>query len=63
MGTDYTPTTSGDYYDSWTHISGYVKMTIKVNAYDSSSHYLGSDTYTRSINYGSGVGGDPPPID
>ena len=62
MGTDYTPA-SGKYYDSWTHGSGYVQMTVKVNAYDSSGHYLGSDTLTRSINYGSGGGGDPPPID
>ena len=64
MGTDYTPTTGGDYYDSWTHPSGYTKMTIYVKAYDSSGHYLGSDYYTCGISSGGGGGGGGrPPLD
>ncbi len=63
MGTDYTPYTGGDYYDSWTHPSGYTKMTIQVKAYDSSGHYLGSDYYTCGISSGGGGGGGRPPLD
>ena len=62
-GTDYTPS-SGKYYDSWTHPSGYTKMTIKVKAYDSYGHYLGCDYYTLSISSGGGGGGGGrPPLD
>lgn len=57
MGTDYTPS-SGKYYDSWTHPTGYIQMTILVKAYDSEGHYIGADYYTRYISDG---GTTPPP--
>jgi len=62
MGTDYSPS-SGKYYDSWTHPTGYIQMTIKVNAYDSSGRYIGCDYYTRYISDGGGGGGGDPPIE
>jgi hypothetical protein len=56
MGTDYTPS-SGKHYLSWTHPTGYLRMTIKVNAYDPAGHYIGTDYYVQYI----GDSGDPPP--
>ncbi|MDF1540772.1 MAG: hypothetical protein P1Q69_17885 [Candidatus Thorarchaeota archaeon] len=58
IGSDTTPTTSGDYYLSWSIRPGYVQMRVYVKAYDSANHYLGSDTYYVSLPTG---GGDPPP--
>jgi pimeloyl-ACP methyl ester carboxylesterase len=57
-GIDYSPS-SGKYYKSWTHPSGYAKMMVMVKTYDSSGHLLGIDTETYSIG-GGGGGGDPP---
>jgi len=62
MGSDYTPTTNGDYYDTWTHPTVYTRMMVMVKAYDSYGHWLGSDYHTSGINPGGGGGGDPPPI-
>ncbi|MHA2081755.1 MAG: DUF7379 domain-containing protein [Candidatus Thorarchaeota archaeon] len=59
MGTDYIPS-SGKYYDSWTHPTGYTRMRVKVNAFDPSNHYIGSDYHERSISDGGGGGGFPP---
>ncbi|MHA2263681.1 MAG: DUF7379 domain-containing protein [Candidatus Thorarchaeota archaeon] len=59
MGTDYTPS-SGKYYDSWTHPTGYFMMRVKVNAFDSSGRYIGTDEHQQSISDGGGGGGDPP---
>ena len=38
MGSDSTPTTSGDYYDTWTHPTYYTRMMVMVKAYDSDGH-------------------------
>jgi len=59
VGTDYTPYYSGDYYVSWTLIQGYVQMKVEVKAYDSSSHYLGSDYWYVSLPGGGGGGPVP----
>ncbi|MDF1537402.1 MAG: hypothetical protein P1Q69_00655 [Candidatus Thorarchaeota archaeon] len=58
-----TPYTSGDYYVSWSLLQGYVQMKVKVQAYDTQGHYLGSDeTYvTLPGTGGGGSGGDPLP--
>ncbi len=61
-GTDYTPTYYGDYYVSWSLLQGYVQMRVKVQAYDSANHYLGSDyQYVTLPGGGGGGGGDPVP--
>ncbi len=61
VGIDYTPYTSGDYYVSWSLLTGYVQMRVKVKAYDSSNHYLGSDyTYVTLPGGGGGGGGGTP---
>jgi hypothetical protein len=59
VGTDDTPTYYGDYYVSWTYLSGYVQMCVVVKAYDEANHYLGSDQQYVSLP---GDGGGPPPI-
>ena len=59
---DHTPTTNGDYYDTWTHPTVYTRMMVMVKDYDSYGHWLGSDYHTSGINPGGGGGGDPPPI-
>ncbi|MHA1638336.1 MAG: DUF7379 domain-containing protein [Candidatus Thorarchaeota archaeon] len=60
VGSDYTPYSSGDYYVSWGLLSGTVRMQVRVEAYDSSNHYLGSDSiYVTLPDDG---GGDPPPL-
>ncbi|MHA1961875.1 MAG: esterase/lipase family protein [Candidatus Thorarchaeota archaeon] len=56
MGTDYTPS-SGKYYDSWTHPTGYFKMIIKVNAFDPYDHYIGTAEHPEMTI---GDGGEPP---
>ena len=62
VGTDYTLYTSGDYYASWSLLSGYVQMCVKAQAYDSQGHYLGSDyTYVTLPGSGGGGGGNPLP--
>ncbi|MBD3157954.1 MAG: hypothetical protein GF309_04125 [Candidatus Lokiarchaeota archaeon] len=55
-GIDSTPS-SGKYYRSWTHPSGYAKMMVMVKAYDSNGHLLGIDTGTYTIGDGGGGGG------
>ncbi len=62
-GTDGTPYYSGDYYVSWTYLAGYVQMCVKVQAYDSAGHYLGSDYRYVTLQSGGegGGGGDPVP--
>ncbi|MCK4566284.1 MAG: hypothetical protein KAU48_03145 [Candidatus Thorarchaeota archaeon] len=65
VGTDYTPTYYGDYYVSWSLLSGYVQMLVTVQAFDSANHYLGSDyQYVTLPGSGGGgkPGGDPVPI-
>ncbi|MHA1882732.1 MAG: esterase/lipase family protein [Candidatus Thorarchaeota archaeon] len=61
VGQDSTPYYSGDYYVSWSIPQGYVQMKVKVNSYDSSNHYLGSDIAYVTLPV-SGGGGDPPPF-
>ncbi len=63
MGSDYTPTTGGDYYRTWTHPTYYTRMMVMVKAYDSDGHWLGSDYDTSGINPGGGGGGGDPPIE
>ncbi|MFW9927022.1 MAG: hypothetical protein ACFFDM_09660, partial [Candidatus Thorarchaeota archaeon] len=58
VGTDSTPYYYGDYYVQWSILQGYVQMLVKVQAYDSSNHYLGSD-YQYVTLPGSGGGGKP----
>jgi hypothetical protein len=65
VGTDYTPTYSGDYYLSWSLLSGYVQMLVTVQAFDSANHYLGCDQAYVTLpgdGGGGGGGGDPVPI-
>ena len=57
VGTDYTPAYYGDYYVSWSLLQGYVQMQVKVQAYDSASHYLGSDYQYVTLPGGGGGGG------
>jgi pimeloyl-ACP methyl ester carboxylesterase len=58
VGTDYSAAYYGDYYVTWSLLQGFIQMKVKVNAYDSVNHYLGSDyTYVTLP----GGGGDPPP--
>lgn len=54
---DTTPYYYGDYYVSWSIQQGYAQMQVMVKAYDSSGHYLGSDTQYVAIPSG---GGGPP---
>ena len=49
----------GDYFMYWSLLYGYVQMKVYVKAYDSGSHFIGSDVYYASI---SGGGVDPPPL-
>jgi triacylglycerol esterase/lipase EstA (alpha/beta hydrolase family) len=61
---DYTPNYSGDYYVIWNYLTGYVQMRVKVQAYDSANHYLGSDYQYVTLpsgGGGGGGGGDPFP--
>lgn len=60
VGIDYTPTYSNDYYVYWTYLPGYVQMRVQVQAFDSSSHYLGSDYAYVILPGSSGGGGDKP---
>ncbi len=62
-GTDSTPYYYGDYYVSWTVLPNYVQMRVRVEAYDSSGHYLGSDYYYVTLpgSGGGNPGGDPVP--
>ena len=62
-GTDYSPTTGGDYYKSWIHPTGYDRMEVMVKAYDSGGHWLGSDYDFKAISGGGGGGPPPPPIE
>jgi len=67
VGTDSTPTYYGDYYLSWSLLSGYVQMLVTVQAFDSANHYLGCDTQYVTLPYDDGggggkPGGDPVPI-
>lgn len=62
-GTDSTPYYYGDYYVSWSLLQGYVQMHVRVEAFDSVNHYLGSDEqYVTLPGSGGGrPGGDPVP--
>lgn len=56
-GTDYTPS-SGKYSKYWTVSSAYVRMQLKVKAYNSGGIYLGCDTQYFKLN-----GGGVPPLE
>jgi hypothetical protein len=58
VGIDYDPNNYGDYYVTWGFLSVYVQMQVKVKAYDSANHYLGSDVAYVTIP--GGGGGDVP---
>ncbi|MHA1965028.1 MAG: alpha/beta fold hydrolase [Candidatus Thorarchaeota archaeon] len=62
VGTDYTPYYYGFYYVTWSLLQGYVQMRVKVQAYDSANHYLGSDYQYVTLPGGGGGGGKPPPL-
>ncbi|MDF1540450.1 MAG: thrombospondin type 3 repeat-containing protein, partial [Candidatus Thorarchaeota archaeon] len=57
IGIDYTPS-SGKYSKYWTVSSAYVRMELKVYAYNSGSVNLGYDTQYFKLN-----GGGGPPIE
>ncbi len=59
VGSDSSPTYYGDYYVSWSFLSIYVQMKVKVEAYDASNHYLGSDVAYVTLP-GGGGGGELP---
>jgi pimeloyl-ACP methyl ester carboxylesterase len=59
-GTDYSPNTGEKYRATWIHPSGYTRMMVKIQAFDSSGNWLGTDYETVAISSGGG-GGDPPP--
>ncbi len=60
IATDYTPYYGGDYCVIWNYLIGFVQMRVKVQAYDSDGHFLGSD-YQYVTRPGGGGGGGPFP--